>query len=59
MHYAAQVTPLFQRYLYRPMIRLRWSGWRTWSGRSQSGDVNLYLFYVFGVVVIAYAVYTS
>ena len=58
VHYRFEVTPIFERYLYRPA---------TWLVRTiadfvrpiQSGDVNLYLLYVFVVVVIAYAVYTS
>jgi hydrogenase-4 component B len=56
VHYRFQVTPIFERYLYRPVIRLV----QTLANLArpiQSGDVNLYLFYVFVVVVIAYAVY--
>lgn len=58
VHYRFQVTPIFERYLYRPVIWLA----QTLANLArpiQSGDVNLYLFYVFVVVVIAYAVYTS
>ena len=58
VHYRFQVTPIFERYLYRPMIRFA----QTLANLArpiQSGDVNLYLFYVFVVVLIAYAVYTS
>lgn len=57
VHYRFHVTPIFERYLYQPTV---------WVIRRladlarpiQSGDVNLYLFYVFVVVLIAYAVYT-
>jgi hydrogenase-4 component B len=58
VHYRFRVTPIFERYLYRPLIRLV----QTLADLArpiQSGDVNLYLFYVFVVVLIAYAVYTS
>ena len=58
VHYHFQVTPIFQRYLYRPVIRLV-EILANLARPIQSGDVNLYLFYVFVVVVIAYAVYTS
>ncbi|MGH2872445.1 MAG: proton-conducting transporter membrane subunit, partial [Solirubrobacteraceae bacterium] len=57
VHYRVRVTPIFDQYLYRPSI---------WLVRRiaelarpiQNGDVNLYLLYVFVVVVIAYALYT-
>jgi hydrogenase-4 component B len=53
VHYEAEVTPLFQRYLYRPVIRAV-----EWLADAiqplQSGDVNLYLFYVFLVILLAY-----
>jgi hydrogenase-4 component B len=57
VHYRFSVTPIFDRYLYQPLV---------WLVRAianlarpiQSGDVNLYVFYVFVVVLIAYAVYT-
>ena len=58
VHYRFSVTPIFERYLYRPLIWLI----RAIANRArpiQSGDVNLYLLYVFVVVLIAYAVYTS
>jgi hydrogenase-4 component B len=57
VHFRFQVTPIFERYLYRPAI---WLVRRTadLARPIQNGDVNLYLFYVFVVVVIAYAVYT-
>jgi hypothetical protein len=58
VHYRFRVTPIFERYLYGPLIRLV----QTLANLArpiQSGDVNLYLFYVFVVVLIAYAAYTS
>ena len=56
VHYRFQVTPIFERYLYRPVI---WVVRRAadLARPIQSGDVNLYLLYVFIVVLIAYAVY--
>ena len=46
VHYEAQVTPVFERYLYRPVIRA--VEWLADAIRPlQSGDVNLYLLYVF------------
>lgn len=58
VHYRFEVTPIFERYLYQPA---------TWLIRKlanlarpiQNGDVNLYLLYLFVVVLIAYAIYTS
>ena len=52
------ITPIFERYLYGPVV---------WLIRAvaqlarpiQSGDVNLYLLYVFVVVLIVYVVYAS
>jgi hydrogenase-4 component B len=58
VHYRFRVTPIFDRYLYRPLVRLV-ERLATAARPIQSGDVNLYLFYVFAVVVIAYAVYAS
>ena len=58
VHYRFEVMPIFERYLYRPATRLA----QTLANLArpiQSGDVNLYLFYLFVVVVIAYAVYAS
>jgi hydrogenase-4 component B len=58
VHFRFSVTPIFDRFLYRPAVRLV----RTLANLArpiQSGDVNLYVLYVFVVVVIAYAVYTS
>ena len=55
VHYEAQVTPLFERYLYRPVIRA--VEWLADAIRPlQSGDVNLYLLYVFAVILLAYLV---
>jgi hydrogenase-4 component B len=53
VHYEAQVTPLFQRYLYRPVVAA--VEWLADLVRPiQSGDVNLYLLYVFLAVLAAY-----
>ncbi len=53
VHYEVQVTPLFERYLYRPVIRA--VEWLADAVRPvQSGDVNLYLLYVFAVILLAY-----
>lgn len=55
VHYRFQVTPLFERYLYHPIIHLvEWLAKRLQP--LQSGDVNLYLLYVFITVLIVYAV---
>jgi hydrogenase-4 component B len=56
VHYHFEVLPLFERYLYAPIIRaVQWLANR--ARPIQSGDVNLYLLYVFVVVVIAYLIY--
>jgi hydrogenase-4 component B len=53
VHYEAQVTPVFERYLYRPIVRS--VEWLADTIRPlQSGDVNLYLLYVFAVILLAY-----
>jgi hydrogenase-4 component B len=53
VHYESQVTPLFERYLYRPVIRA--VEWLADAIRPlQSGDVNLYLLYVFAMILLAY-----
>ena len=53
VHYESQVTPLFERYLYRPVIRA--VEWLADAVRPlQSGDVNLYLLYVFVMILLAY-----
>lgn len=58
MHYRFQVTPIFDRYLYSPLTRFV-RALAELARPIQSGDVNLYLFYVFVVVLIAYAVYAT
>ena len=53
MHYEAQVTSVFERYLYQPVIRA--VEWLADVIRPlQSGDVNLYLLYVFVMILLAY-----
>ncbi len=53
VHYESQATPVFERYLYRPVIRVfEWLA--DFIRPIQSGDVNLYLFYVFAAVLVAY-----
>jgi hydrogenase-4 component B len=55
VHYESVPTPIFERYLYRPVIRA--FEWLADVVRPiQSGDVNLYLFYVFAAVLVAYLV---
>jgi hydrogenase-4 component B len=55
VHYESQASPIFERYLYRPVIRA--FEWLADVVRPiQSGDVNLYLFYVFAAVLVAYLV---
>jgi hypothetical protein len=53
VHYEVRVTPVFERYLYRPIV-----GAVEWLADAirplQSGDVNLYLLYVFVVILLAY-----
>lgn len=53
VHDEAEVTPLFQRYLYRPVIAAVQYCARLVTP-IQSGNVNLYLLYVFLVVLMAY-----
>jgi hypothetical protein len=53
VHYEARVTPAVQRYLYAPFVRcLEWVA--DLIRPMQSGDVNLYLLYVFAVILLAY-----
>ena len=53
VHYEAEVTPWFERYLYQPVIRgVEWLA--DFIRPLQSGDVNAYLFYVFAAVLVAY-----
>ena len=55
VHYESEVTPVFLRYLYRPVIRA--VEWLADMVRPlQSGDVNLYLLYVFVVILLAYLI---
>jgi hydrogenase-4 component B len=56
VHYRFRVTPIFDRYLYRPVIGIV-RALAALARPIQSGDVNLYLLYVFVVVLAAYAVY--
>jgi len=58
VHYRAAITPIFERYLYRPVVWLVDALARL-ARPIQSGDVNLYLLYVFVVVLIVYVVYAS
>jgi hypothetical protein len=58
VHYHFSVTPIFERYLYRPVVRFV-IALANFVRPIQNGDVNLYVFYVFVVVLIAYAAYTS
>jgi hydrogenase-4 component B len=53
VHYESQVTPIFERYLYRPVIRAV-EGLADAIRPLQSGDVNLYLLYVFAMILLAY-----
>jgi len=53
VHYETRVTPVFEQYLYRPVVRgLEWLA--DLVRPIQSGDVNLYLLYVFVVILLAY-----
>jgi hydrogenase-4 component B len=55
VHYESQATPVFERYLYRPVVRsVEWLA--DLVRPVQSGDVNLYLLYVFLAVLVAYLV---
>jgi hypothetical protein len=58
VHYRFTVAPIFDRYLYRPLVWLVRAA-ANLARPIQSGDVNLYLLYVLVVVLIAYAVYAS
>jgi len=53
VHYEAEVTPLFQRYLYRPIIADVQYCARLVTP-IQSGNVDLYLLYAFLIVLMAY-----
>ena len=55
VHYEAEATPVFERYLYRPVVRaVEWVA--DFVRPLQSGDVNLYLLYVFVAVLVAYLI---
>ena len=55
VHYESEVTPLFIRFLYRPVIRaVEWAA--DVIRPLQSGDVSLYLFYVFLMILVAYLI---
>jgi hydrogenase-4 component B len=57
VHYRFRVLPIFQRYLYAPIVRaVEWLA--DFVRPIQSGDVNLYLLYVLLVVIVAYLIYT-
>ncbi|HUB56549.1 MAG TPA: proton-conducting transporter membrane subunit [Mycobacterium sp.] len=55
VHYEAEVTPMFQRYVYHPVVTAVKYAARLVSP-IQSGSVNLYLLYVFLVVLLAYLI---
>ena len=56
VHYRYRVMPIFERYLYVPLVRaVQWLA--DLVRPIQSGDVNLYLLYIFVVVIIAYLIY--
>jgi hydrogenase-4 component B len=55
VHYESQATPLFERYLYQPVVTaVEWLA--DFIRPLQSGDVNLYLLYVFVAVLVAYLI---
>ncbi len=57
VHYGFSVMPIFERFLYRPIVRA--VEWLADLVRPiQSGDVNLYLLYLFLTVLVAYLIYT-
>jgi hydrogenase-4 component B len=56
VHYQSRVAPLFENYLYNPLIRAV-ERLAAAVRPLQSGDVNLYLLYVFLVVLVAYLIY--
>jgi len=56
VHYDLRVQPLFERYLYDPVVAaVRWLA--RLARPLQSGDVNLYLLYIFLVVVTAFVIH--
>jgi hypothetical protein len=57
VHYGFSVMPIFERFLYRPVVRaVEWLA--DFVRPIQSGDVNLYLLYLFLMVLVAYLIYT-
>jgi len=53
VHYETEVTPLVQRYLYRPVVAaVKYCA--RFVAPIQSGNVNVYLLYVFLAVLLAY-----
>ncbi len=55
VHYESQATPVFERYLYAPVVAaVEWLA--DFVRPLQSGDVNLYLLYVFVAVLVAYLI---
>jgi hydrogenase-4 component B len=55
VHYESQATPVFERYLYQPVVAaVEWLA--DFIRPVQSGDVNLYLLYVFAAVLVAYLI---
>ena len=56
VHYHSKVQPLFERYLYRPIVRfvegvarrLQWI---------QSGNINQYLLYILIVLIVVLLIY--
>jgi hydrogenase-4 component B len=57
VHYRFRVLPIFERYLYGPIVRAV-ETLADLVRPIQSGDVNLYLLYVLLVVIVAYLIYT-
>lgn len=53
VHYETQVAPRFHQWLYRPVVRAI-EAIADVARPIQSGDVNLYLLYVFVTVVTVY-----
>jgi hydrogenase-4 component B len=57
VRYGFRVTPIFERYLYAPLVRAV-EFLARFARPIQSGDVNLYLFYVLVALIVAFAIYT-
>ncbi len=56
VHYHFMVMPIFERYLYRPVVTAIERIAR-FVRPIQSGDVNLYLLYIFIVILLVYVLY--